>query len=418
VTDKTKPQTPAGERIAKFLARAGIASRREVERMIEDGRVKVNGKQLDTPAFKVTGKEKIEVDGKPVEAAEPTKLWRYHKPSGLVTTHADPEGRTTVFDRLPKDMGRVISIGRLDLTSEGLLLLTNDGGLARALELPSTSWNRKYRVRAWGRIDQATIDKLKKGVSVEGVNYGPMDVEVENDKGTNIWLTIGIREGKNREIRRVLETVGLQVNRLIRIAYGPFQLGDMPPGEIKLIPARILKDQCGHLLDDETVYGDSEPSKKPTGNRGRSKPKSQQFGGPGQPGRARSEEEDELAERGKTNPKPAGAKPARNHPGKPKTFLEDAGAGTGRARGGKPGTKPRPAGKSSGSKSHGGKPYGNKSRDDRHSDADKPSPDINPWANPNARPKGATKSDGKPASGKSRAPSRRPASNKPSGGRR
>ena len=290
-------ETFIGERIAKYLARAGIASRREVERMIADGRIKVNGKQLDTPAFKVTGKEKIEVDGKLVEAAKATKLWRYHKPSGLVTTHSDPEGRETVFERLPKKLGRVISIGRLDLTSEGLLLLTNDGELARALELPSTGWTRKYRARAFGSINNDAIAKLKGGITVEGVTYGAMEVEVERETGSNVWLTIGLREGKNREIRRALEAVGLQVNRLIRIAYGPFQLGDMGRDEVKQVPARILKDQCGHLLSDETIYEDKEEAVKPAGKFAGKRPSGQKsagqkfggqkFGGPGQPGRAK-----------------------------------------------------------------------------------------------------------------------------------
>lgn len=260
------------ERIAKFLARAGIASRREVERMIEAGRVRVNGKVLDTPAFKVTGKEKIEVDGNPVEEKAPTRLWRYHKPTGLVTTHRDPEGRETVFDKLPKDLGRVISVGRLDLTSEGLLLLTNDGELARALELPSTAWMRRYKARAYGRVDDAAVEKLRKGVTVEGIKYGPMEVEIERETGHNIWLNIGIREGKNREVRKALDSVGLRVNRLIRTAYGPFQLGQLDKNEIKVIPHRVLKDQCGHMVELGDVSGEAvakkrPPVRKPTRNK-------------------------------------------------------------------------------------------------------------------------------------------------------
>ncbi len=235
-------------RLQKYLSRAGVASRREVERMIEAGRVRVNGKTLDTPAFKVSGKEKIEVDGKAVDAPEGTKLWRYHKPSGLVTTHNDPEGRETVFQKLPKDIGRVISIGRLDLTSEGLLLLTNDGALSRALELPSTAWTRRYRTRAFGTIDEAAIQRLKSGITVDGVKYGPIEVEVERATGSNVWLLVTLREGKNREVRKALDAVGLVVNRLIRVAYGPFQLGHLSPGEIKPVNERILQDQCGHLL--------------------------------------------------------------------------------------------------------------------------------------------------------------------------
>ena len=230
--------------------------------MIEAGRVRVNGKVLDTPAFKVTGKETIEVDGNPVEEKAPTRLWRYHKPPGLVTTHRDPEGRETVFDKLPKDMGRVISVGRLDLTSEGLLLLTNDGELARALELPSTAWMRRYRARAFGRVDEAAVEKLRKGVTVEGIKYGPMDVEVERETGSNIWLNVGIREGKNREVRKALDSVGLRVNRLIRTAYGPFQLGQLDKNEIKAVPYRVLKDQCGHMVELEESTGEAVAKKR------------------------------------------------------------------------------------------------------------------------------------------------------------
>jgi len=254
-----------GERIAKYLARAGVASRREIERMIESGRIKLNGKTLDTPAVKVSEKDAIEVDGNRVEEKPATKLWRYHKPAGLVTTHRDPEGRETVFEKLPKDIGRVISIGRLDLTSEGLLLLTNDGALARALELPSTAWIRRYRARAFGRIDEAAVRQLEKGVTVEGIKYGPMEVEVERETGSNIWLTVGIREGKNREVRKALDSVGLRVNRLIRTAYGPFQLGQLEPGEIKAIPARVLEDQCGHLIGYKAPTGEAVAKKRPTG---------------------------------------------------------------------------------------------------------------------------------------------------------
>ncbi len=252
----------SGERIAKYLARAGVASRREVERMIEDGRVKINGKVLDTPAFKVTGKEAIEVDGNPVEDKPSTRLWRYHKPAGLVTTHRDPEGRDTVFDKLPKDIGRVISVGRLDLTSEGLLLLTNDGALARALELPSTAWMRRYRARAFGKIDEAGVRELERGITVEGIKYGPMEVEIERETGSNVWLNVGIREGKNREVRKALDAVGLRVNRLIRTAYGPFQLGQLEPGEIKSVPGRVLADQCGHLVDITAPTGEAVAKKR------------------------------------------------------------------------------------------------------------------------------------------------------------
>ena len=238
----------SGERIAKVLARAGIASRRGSEQLIADGRVTVNGKTLTSPALNVSPKDRIAVDGKPVGEPEKTRLWRYHKPTGLVTSHKDPEGRDTVFQKLPKELGRVISIGRLDLNSEGLLLLTNNGELSRALELPSTGWARRYRVRAFGRVTEVELEKLRKGITAEGVKYGPIEVEIEREQGGNKWLNVSLREGKNREIRKALAAVGMTVNRLIRISYGPFQLGNLQPGEVKSVPERVLQDQCGHFL--------------------------------------------------------------------------------------------------------------------------------------------------------------------------
>jgi 23S rRNA pseudouridine2605 synthase len=239
------PSSADGERVAKFLARAGVCSRRDAERLIADGRVKLNGKTLDTPAVKVTAADKISVDGKLIGAAEPTRLWRYHKPAGLVTTHRDPGGRNTVFEHLPKDLPRVISVGRLDLNSEGLLLLTNDGALARRLELPANGWLRRYRARAYGRVQQAELDQLKDGITVEGVRYGAIDAKLERGAAANSWITLSLTEGKNREVRRVLEALGLKVNRLIRIAYGPFQLGTLEPGAVEEIPRKVLKDQLG-----------------------------------------------------------------------------------------------------------------------------------------------------------------------------
>ncbi len=231
--------------MAKFLARAGVCSRRDAEKLIADGRVKLNGKVLDTPAVKVTGKDRVLVDNRPIGAPEPTRLWRYHKPSGLVTTHRDPAGRPTVFQRLPEDLPRVVSIGRLDLTSEGLLLLTNDGELARRLELPANAWIRRYRARAFGRITQEELDQLKDGVTVEGVRYRGIDAHLERAQGANTWITLSLSEGKNREVRRVLEALGLKVNRLIRIAYGPFQLGTLPVGAVEEIPRKVLREQLG-----------------------------------------------------------------------------------------------------------------------------------------------------------------------------
>ncbi len=231
--------------MAKFLARAGICSRRDAEKLIAEGRVKLNGKRLDTPAVKVTERDKISVDGRVIGAAEPTRLWRFHKPSGLVTTHRDPARRPTVFERLPKDMPRVISVGRLDLTSEGLLLLTNDGALARRLELPSNGWIRRYRARAFGRIEQSELDKLKNGITIDGIRYGPIDAKLERGGAANAWITVSLSEGKNREVRRVLEALGLRVNRLIRIAYGPFQLGALETGAVEEIPRKVLREQLG-----------------------------------------------------------------------------------------------------------------------------------------------------------------------------
>ncbi len=237
--------TPEGERIAKRLARAGVASRREAERMIEAGRVSVNGRRIVSPALNVRASDRIAVDGEPVAEPEPPRLWRYHKPAGLVTTARDERGRPTVFERLPEGMPRVISIGRLDLTSEGLLLLTNDGELKRRLELPSTGWMRRYRVRAHGRPTAEMLAPLGRGITVGGERFQPMTVEVERQQGANAWLTVGLREGKNREIRRALEAVGLTVNRLIRVSYGPFQLGDLAEGAVEEVKAKVLADQLG-----------------------------------------------------------------------------------------------------------------------------------------------------------------------------
>lgn len=230
-----------GERLAKRIARAGICSRREAEKLIEEGKVKVGGKTVKTPALNVTEEDAVSVNGKLLQDKEPVRLWLYHKPAGLVTTHKDPEGRPTVFDTLPKGMPRVISVGRLDLNSEGLLLLTNDGGLARKLELPSNGWIRRYRVRAYGAVPQSMLDAMKKGVTVEGVNYGSVEATLDSQKGNNSWFTVSLTEGKNREIRRIFEHFGCKVSRLMRTSYGPFALGGLPKGEIKEVPARVIK---------------------------------------------------------------------------------------------------------------------------------------------------------------------------------
>ena len=263
-------------RIAKALARAGLCSRRDAERWIEQGRVSVNGKVLASPALDVSPTDRIVVDGNPLPEPEPPRLWRYHKPKGLVTTHADPQGRPTVFDALPEHLPRVVSIGRLDFNTEGLLLLTNDGALARHLELPATGWMRRYRVRAHGTITQAALDKLKGGVELAGIRYGPIEAALDTTKshGTNVWITIGLREGKNREVRKILESLGLVVNRLIRVSFGPFQLLDIKPGEVEHVKRSVLREQLGRQAasdlgiadDDESVRSPRKPAPpKPKG---------------------------------------------------------------------------------------------------------------------------------------------------------
>lgn len=238
-----------GERIAKAIARAGLCSRRDAERLIAEGRVSVNGEQLDSPARNVTLADAIAVDGKPLPRREGTRLWRYHKPAGLVVSHRDPQGRPTVFQKLREQLPRVVSVGRLDLTTEGLLLLTNDGALARQLELPANGWIRRYRVRGYGAVPQDALTGLKRGVTIDGVRYGPVEARLDKTQGGNCWLTIAIREGKNREVRKICDHLGLQVNRLIRTSFGPFVLGDLPRGGLEEIPPRVLKEQLGSRLE-------------------------------------------------------------------------------------------------------------------------------------------------------------------------
>ena len=278
-----------GERIAKRLARAGICSRRDAEKLIAAGKVAVNGRVLDTPAVLVKPGDRVVVDGQVVPEPEKARVWRYHKPAGLVTTHRDPQGRTTVFERLPADLPRVISVGRLDLNSEGLLLLTNDGDLARSLELPAAGWIRRYRVRVhgvidpeslvplelpaagWvrryrvrvhGTIDPETLVPLERGITIDGVKYGPIKAVLDRQQGANAWLTISLKEGKNREIRRVMEHLGWPVSRLIRVAYGPFQLGSLPEGQVEEVPTKIVKEQLG-LGGGNWAKAEPEPRGQP-----------------------------------------------------------------------------------------------------------------------------------------------------------
>ncbi|MCC8943025.1 rRNA pseudouridine synthase, partial [Bradyrhizobium sp. Arg68] len=276
---RTRPEPAApkksGERIAKVLARAGLASRRDAEEMVTQGRVTVNGRVINSPALDVTANDVVAVDGTPLPPRERARLFLYHKPRGLMTTHADPEGRPTVFDNLPEGLPRLISIGRLDFNTEGLLLLTNDGGLARTLELPDTGWLRRYRVRAHGEVTQGQLDELKKGVEVDGVKYGPIDATLERDQGANVWVEFAIREGKNREVRNVMAHLGLEVNRLIRISYGPFQLRELEEGKVEEVKTRVLREQLGEKVaklagadfarpeQRDAGDGDDAPNKKP-----------------------------------------------------------------------------------------------------------------------------------------------------------
>jgi 23S rRNA pseudouridine2605 synthase len=281
MSDKSHSET-SGERIAKVMARAGLASRREAEAWIAAGRVSVNGAVISSPALNVTPSDSIVVDGTPLRSRERTRLFLYHKPRGLVTTHSDPQGRDTIFRALPKGLPRLISVGRLDINTEGLLLLTNDGGLARVLELPATGWLRQYRVRALGRVQQDALDRLRSGITIDGIRYGPIEATLDREQGANVWLTVGIREGKNREVRKVLETLRLKVNRLIRVAFGPFELGDLDDGTVREIETEKLRETLGAEIAAAANADFNAPIAEPADDktRGKASPSTPRHGSP------------------------------------------------------------------------------------------------------------------------------------------
>jgi 23S rRNA pseudouridine2605 synthase len=309
-----KPQSPAekahpGQRIAKAMSRAGLCSRRDAEGWIAAGRVSVNGQILTSPAFNVTERDEITVDGAPLVERERTRLFLFHKPRGLLTTARDPEGRPTIFEALPKELPRLIAIGRLDFNTEGLILLTNDGGLARVLELPATGWLRRYRVRAHGEIDQGALDRLSEGVTIDGIAYSGIEARLDRAQGANVWLTMGLREGKNREVKRVLEHLGLTVNRLIRVSFGPFQLGELEEGALVEAPTRVVREQIGPRLareahaDFDAPLRDRPSSETSQRNAKRQRPRDRgEFRGPeskrgGSPGPFRVERTDDAPRR-------------------------------------------------------------------------------------------------------------------------
>ncbi len=327
--DKPAPAHP-GQRIAKAMARAGLCSRRDAESWIAAGRVSVNGNVLASPAINIRESDDVRVDGKPMTAPERTRLFLYHKPRGLVTTAKDPDGRPAVFDSLPPDLPRLVAVGRLDINTEGLLLLTNDGGLARVLELPATGWLRRYRVRAHGEVEQSLLDPLAQGISIDGVDYAGIDAKLDRSQGSNVWITMGLREGKNREIKRVLEHLGLSVNRLIRVSFGPFELGDLSEGEVAEVRTRVLRDQLGvKLAKEANVNFDAEivdriappappsapraaPERQPAGKR-EFKPKGPSF--------------DEREAAAKADPKRSYCPKMRKHVSRLREEIRIAGAG-------------------------------------------------------------------------------------------
>lgn len=408
---RTQPDDPGqetdadgGERVAKRLARSGVGSRRDVERLIAEGRVALNGRVLETPAVKVEPGDIVTVDGEVVGEPEPARLFRYHKPVGLVTTHKDPQGRPTVFDALPEGLPRLISVGRLDLNSEGLLLLTNDGQLARALEMPSTAIVRRYRARAHGRTTQEKLDTLKAGVTVEGVRYGPVEARLdkarEGREGANLWLTVTLHEGKNREVRRVLESIGLKVNRLIRLAYGPLALGTLGVGEIEEVGPRVVREQFAEHID---------PDNLPTGERPqyRVKSKTSRRAAPADPAEAvaaqpRERPEKPVYKSGWAKPK-AKSRPHAPRKARPAPPKEGSRAAPFKAEG-RPGAKPgaKPAARPGAARTGPGKPRGEAPRASGSPRAAGPSPGPRgprpgptPRGSSAARPRGPGKPGGR-----------------------
>ena len=392
------PEKPAeADRIAKVIARAGLASRREAERMILEGRVSVNGQKIDSPALDVMPSDRIVVDGKKLDEKQETRLWLYYKPVGLITSESDDKGRQTVFDALPRDLPRVMSVGRLDLNSEGLLLLTNDGDLKRRLELPATGWLRRYRVRVNGTPNDLNFDPLRRGATIDGEDFAPMEIRLDSQQGANAWLTVGIREGKNREIRRAMSHIGLQVNRLIRVGYGPFKLTGLEKNEVSEVKRKVLRDQLGGLLTGEVE--EKEREMRPRGAEGgrpqRGKPGDRPEGRTFRSGGPRRDDGGTGGFRGK--PEGRGDRPSFGD--RPKRSFGDKPAGDRPARGGaKPWEKsdrprgPRPEGDQADRprRSFGSKPAeGRPAREGKP--WDKPAGDRKPWS---GKPRGDRDGEG------------------------
>lgn len=421
-TDLTSAAAPdGGERIAKRLARAGLCSRRDAERWIAEGRVAVNGQTLETPACVLRRGDIVQVDGKVIPEPEPARLWRYYKPSGLVTSARDEKGRATVFDRLPPELPRVVSIGRLDLTTEGLLLLTNDGELARFLELPATGWTRRYRVRVFGEVDERQLAALAKGPTIEGVTYGPIEAALDRIQGRNAWLTVSLKEGKNREIRKVMESLGLQVNRLIRVAYGPFQLGKLEEGGVEEVPKRVVREQIANFFGEaEPVAAESntklrakaraESAAKPSSGSSpkpvpAAKPES---AGPKRAPRSAAKRLEVQAAWGKEDAKPSRGRSAEGKApdGKPvrarsTLSLSDPAAPKAPRAGGKPDTR-----EPQGAKPRGSKPFGSKAAEGGKSV---------PFKSTSAKPTSSKPTSSKPAASKPAAPAKPASAAAPAG---